>query len=172
MPDRADRLRRRRPRRRPRPGDLGRRAGSAGARTLGGRAALPAAGRRRIAVGAPDRPGQADRSRLGRDQTDWADLVIVVGGEALVDLVEEHGLLSPIAGGGPFNTAIALGRLGIPVAYLGTLSHDEYGSLLGRRLLEAGVDMSLVRRSDAPTPLAVVHRQDGGGNTYTFYLSG
>ncbi len=98
--------------------------------------------------------------------------MIVVGGEALVDLVDEHGLLSPVPGGGPFNTAIALGRLGIPVAFLGTLSHDEYGGLLARLLLEAGVDMSLVRWSDAPTPVAVVHRHDDGANSYTFYLTG
>jgi fructokinase len=98
--------------------------------------------------------------------------VIVVGGEALVDLVEEHGVLSPVPGGGPFNTAIALGRLGIPVAFLGTLSHDEYGGLLARLLTEAGVDMSLVRRSAAPTPLAIVHRHGDGDNTYTFYLTG
>ena len=98
--------------------------------------------------------------------------MIVVGGEALVDLVDEHGLLSPVPGGGPFNTAIALGRLGIPVAFLGTLSHDEYGGLLSRLLLEAGVDMSLVRWSDAPTPVAVVHRHDDGTNSYTFYLTG
>lgn len=98
--------------------------------------------------------------------------MIVVCGEALVDLVDDHGLISPVPGGGPFNTAIALGRLGIPVAYLGTLSHDDYGSLLARLLTEAGVDMSLVRWSDAPTPLAVVHRQDDGDNTYTFRLTG
>jgi len=98
--------------------------------------------------------------------------VIVVGGEALVDLVDDHGVLSPVPGGGPFNTAIALGRLGIPVAYLGTLSRDDYGSLLVRLLAEASVDTSLVRWSDAPTPLAVVHRRDDGENTYTFYLTG
>jgi fructokinase len=98
--------------------------------------------------------------------------VIVVGGEALVDLIEEHGLLSPMAGGGPFNTAIALGRLGIPVAFLGTLSHDEYGGLLARALAEDGVDMSFIRWSDAPTPLAVVHRRDDGESTYTFHLRG
>jgi fructokinase len=98
--------------------------------------------------------------------------VIVVGGEALVDLVEDHGLLRPIPGGGPFNTAIALGRLGVPVAYFGTLSRDDYGSVFARLLIEAGVDMSLVRWSDSPTPLAIVHRQDDGGNSYTFYLTG
>lgn len=98
--------------------------------------------------------------------------MIVVGGEALVDLVDDHGLLSPVPGGGPFNTAIALGRLGIPVAYLGTLSRDDYGSLLGGLLSDAGVGMSLVRWSDAPTPLAVVRRQDDVENAYTFYLTG
>jgi fructokinase len=98
--------------------------------------------------------------------------VIVVGGEALVDLVEDHGLLRPVPGGGPFNTAIALGRLGVPVAYLGTLSRDDYGSAFARLLTEDGVDMSLVRWSNSPTPLAVVHRQDDGGNNYTFYLTG
>ena len=98
--------------------------------------------------------------------------MIVVGGEALVDLVDEDGLLSPVPGGGPFNTAIALGRLEIPVAFLGTLSRDEYGGLLARRLREAGVDTSLVRWSDAPTPLAVVHRHEDGGNSYTFDLTG
>jgi fructokinase len=98
--------------------------------------------------------------------------VIVVGGEALVDLVEDQELLRPVAGGGPFNTAIALGRLGVPVAYLGTLSHDYYGGVFARLLIDNGVDMSLVRWSDAPTPLAVVHRQEDGGVNYTFYVTG
>jgi fructokinase len=98
--------------------------------------------------------------------------VIVVGGEALVDLVDDNGVVTAVPGGGPFNTAIALGRLGIPVAFLGTLSHDDYGSLLAGLLIEAGVDMSLVRWSDAPTPLAVVHRPDDDENTYTFNLTG
>ena len=82
--------------------------------------------------------------------------MIVVGGEALVDLVEDGDRLRPVPGGGPFNTAIALGRLGLPVTFVGTLSRDDYGSLLGDLLADAGVDTSLVRRSDAPTPLAVV----------------
>ena len=97
--------------------------------------------------------------------------MIVIGGEALVDLVEEDGVLRPAAGGGPFNTAVALGRLDVPVAFLGTLSRDDYGELLAELLIDAGVDTSLVRRSDAPTPLAIVHQHDGGKNTYTFYLS-
>jgi fructokinase len=98
--------------------------------------------------------------------------VIVVGGEALVDLVEDGVLLRPVPGGGPFNTAIALGRLGLPTAFFGALSRDGYGSLLAGLLADAGVDTSLVRRSDAPTPIALVHRHDGGANSYTFHLTG
>jgi fructokinase len=98
--------------------------------------------------------------------------VIVVGGEALVDVVEVGRELRPVPGGGPFNTAIALGRLGIPVAYLGTLSRDEQGRMLAGLLADAGVEMSLVRRSDAPTPRAVVRRHAGGEASYTFTLAG
>ena len=98
--------------------------------------------------------------------------MIVVGGEALVDLVDEGGALRAVPGGGPFNTAVALGRLGLRVGYLGTISRDEYGVALAELLIEAGVEMSLVRFTNAPTPLAVVHKQDDGGNSYTFYLAG
>src|SRR5438046_2011666 len=96
--------------------------------------------------------------------------MIVVGGEALVDLVDERGTSRVVAGGGPFNTAMALGRLGVDVAFLGTLSRDSYGEMLARRLAEVGVDTSLVRRSDAATPKAVVHRRNNGRNEYTFEL--
>jgi len=99
--------------------------------------------------------------------------VIVVAGEALVDLVEERGMLRAVPGGGPFNTAIALGRLGLPVAYLGTLSRDDYGGVLAGLLADASIDLSLVRATDAPTPVAVVNKHGGdGGNSYTFYLAG
>ena len=90
--------------------------------------------------------------------------MIVVGGEALVDLVDDDGSLHPMAGGGPFNTAIALGRLEVPVAFLGSISGDAYGQMLAERLVDSGVDMSLVRESDAPTPRAFV-RQEHDGST-------
>jgi fructokinase len=97
--------------------------------------------------------------------------VIVTGGEALVDLVEEGGALRAIAGGGPFNTAIAFGRLDIRVGFLGTLSRDTYGQMLAELLKESGVDTSLVRWSDAPTPRAMVHRHQDGTHGYTFHLN-
>jgi fructokinase len=98
--------------------------------------------------------------------------VIVIGGEALVDLVDDDGLLRTVAGGGPFNTAIAFGRLDVAVGFLGAISRDAYGQMLAEQLVEAGVDTSLVRWSDAPTPRARVHRLGDGKNEYKFDLSG
>jgi fructokinase len=98
--------------------------------------------------------------------------VIVVGGEALVDLVDGDGSLHPVAGGGPFNTAIALGRLEVPVAFLGSISRDTYGQMLAERLVESGVDTSFVRRSDAPTARAYVRRQHDGDSEYSFEVEG
>lgn len=98
--------------------------------------------------------------------------MIVIGGEALVDLVDDGGTPRSVAGGGPFNTAIAFGRLGVPVGFLGTISRDSDGQMLAKRLLDSGVDTSLVRWSDAPTPSAVVHYLGDGRNEYTFHLNG
>ena len=61
---------------------------------------------------------------------------VVVAGEALIDLVPgSDGLLAAHDGGGPFNAARTIARLGCPVAFLGCLSTDAYG----RRLYIAGV---------------------------------
>jgi fructokinase len=98
--------------------------------------------------------------------------VIVVCGEALIDLISHDGVLKAIPGGGPFNTAVSLGRLGVPVGFLSPLSTDHYGRLLERTLDESGVDLSYVLHSDAPTPLALAHVGRDGDPEYTFYLTG
>jgi fructokinase len=98
--------------------------------------------------------------------------VIVIGGEALVDLVDEDGVIRTVAGGGPFNTAVAFGRLDVPVGFLGAISRDAYGRMLAAQLIESGVDTSLVRWSDAPTPRALVHRLGDGKNEYRFDIAG
>ena len=57
-------------------------------------------------------------------------MTVVVGGEALVDLVpHQAGELRAHVGGGPYNTARTLGRLEQDVHYLGCLSHDGFDAL-------------------------------------------
>ncbi|HJZ61728.1 MAG TPA: carbohydrate kinase, partial [Miltoncostaeaceae bacterium] len=99
--------------------------------------------------------------------------MILVAGEALVDLIPgPGGVLRPSLGGGPFNTAVALGRLEAPAGFLGRLSTDGFGRMLDDRLAEAGVDRRYVLRGGAPTPLAVVQQDAEGSAEYTFYLTG
>ncbi len=74
----------------------------------------------------------------------------------------------PVAGGAACNTAIALGRLGVPAGLMTGLSHDRFGQFLESRLAEAEVDVRYCVRSDNPTTLAFVHLEDGSAR-YQFF---
>ena len=76
-----------------------------------------------------------------------------------------------LPGGGPFNTAIALARLGAPACFLGALSRDAFGQLLDRTLTSAGVATEYVTRVAAPTPLALVSLS-ADEPSFSFYLRG
>lgn len=99
--------------------------------------------------------------------------VIVVAGEALIDrIVSSDGAVAEAPGGGPFNTARTIARLGVPVAFLGCLSTDRAGSVLRRTLADDGVDLSLAIATDAPTTRAVAQLGAGGTATYRFETDG
>jgi fructokinase len=105
--------------------------------------------------------------------------MILVGGEALVDLVPapgtvpgELGPLLPLPGGGPYNVAITVGRLGAPVRFLSRLSTDSFGDALLRRLQLSGVDTSMVQRGPEPTTLAVAGIAADGSARYSFHVEG
>jgi fructokinase len=96
--------------------------------------------------------------------------MIVVAGESLIDLiVGPDGRVEAIPGGGPYNVARTLGRLGQAVAFLGRLSTDRFGSILRAGLAAEDVDLGLVPMTDAPTMLAVAELDAGGAATYHFY---
>jgi fructokinase len=99
--------------------------------------------------------------------------VIVVAGESLIDLiVQPDGRVEAAPGGGPYNVARALGRLGRPVAFLGRISTDRFGTILRRGLAADGVDLGLVRPTDDPTLLATAELDVDGSATYRFYAAG
>lgn len=98
---------------------------------------------------------------------------VVVAGEALVDLVPEPGgAFRPVLGGGPFNTARALGRLGVPTAFVGAVSRDPFGNQLAATLAADGVQLVDALRTDLPTSLAVAQLDAAGSATYRFYFGG
>ncbi len=99
--------------------------------------------------------------------------MITVAGEALIDLIaDETGRLDPRPGGGPFNTARTIARLGQPSAYLGRLSADGFGRTL-RDLLDAdGVRVAVPEATEEPTTLAMLDVDAAGVAGYRFYLAG
>jgi fructokinase len=100
-------------------------------------------------------------------------MTVVVGGEALVDLVpHQAGELRAHAGGGPYNTARTLGRLDQDVHFLGCLSDDGFGARLRAQLLEDDVRLDTVIETPLPTTLALVELDDRGAATYRFYTEG
>jgi fructokinase len=99
--------------------------------------------------------------------------VIVVAGESLIDMVPTgDGTFRAVPGGGPFNVARTIARLGEPCAYLGSLSTDGFGQLLREGLLESHVDDSYAPSTDAPTTLALAWLDDAGAASYLFYVDG
>ena len=99
--------------------------------------------------------------------------MIITAGEALIDLVVQPGLrVVAVPGGGPFNVARTIARLGREVAFLGRLSSDGFGRALRDRLAADGVDLSLVVATDDPTTLAVAELDASGLATYRFHTEG
>ncbi len=97
--------------------------------------------------------------------------MIVVAGESLVDLIVDPAMqLTPVPGGGPFNTARTLGRLGSQVAFLGRISNDRFGLDARARLAADGVGTEHLQATDDPTTLAVAELDDDGSATYRFYV--
>ena len=65
-------------------------------------------------------------------------------GEALIDMLPRttaanEAAFAPYSGGAVFNTAVALGRLGVPVEFFSGLSTDLFGRQLRATLAESNV---------------------------------
>ena len=102
--------------------------------------------------------------------------MILSCGEALIDMLprtstEGEACFAPHAGGAVFNTAIALGRLGVPSAFFSGVSRDMLGEILAETLVASGVDTRFLARSDRPTTVAFVKLVKGQA-TYAFYDEG
>ena len=85
--------------------------------------------------------------------------MILCCGEALIDMLPRHTAagepaFAPHAGGAVFNTAIALGRLGVPAGFFSGLSTDLMGEILTGTLSASNVDWALAARSGR---LSLIH---------------
>jgi fructokinase len=99
--------------------------------------------------------------------------MILCCGEALIDMLprlSDRGetAFAPHPGGAVFNTALALGRLGVRTGFFCGLSSDIFGAQLADHLAASGVLTALCPRPDRPTTLAFVTLADGQAR-YAFY---
>jgi fructokinase len=99
--------------------------------------------------------------------------VIVVVGEALIDLVvSPGGQIAALPGGSPFNAARGLARLGAQTTFVARLARDGLGRLLADRLTADGVAIGVPEPSSRPSTLAVATLDQAGSADYAFYLDG
>ena len=96
---------------------------------------------------------------------------VVIAGEALIDLIiGQDGSVTPAPGGGQYNAARALARLGGDVEFLGRLSDDWFGKLLRAKLGEDGVGTSLAVDTSDPTTLVLAEIDEDGVAHYHWYI--
>jgi fructokinase len=99
--------------------------------------------------------------------------VIVVCGEALIDMIQVgDGTQRAAPGGGPFNTARALARLGVPTAFLGRLSNDVFGRELADLLVADGASLEYASFGSESTTVALADVDDEGLAGYRFLVQG
>jgi fructokinase len=98
--------------------------------------------------------------------------MILVAGESLIDLIvgPDDGVhASP--GGGPFNAARTIARLGQPARFLGRFSADPFGQILTGKLAQDGVELAIPGRVTEPTALAIVALGGRGVPEYWFHVA-
>ncbi|MET8043004.1 carbohydrate kinase [Micromonospora sp. NPDC005215] len=98
--------------------------------------------------------------------------MIVVAGEALIDLVVTAEGQRAVPGGSPANVAVTLARLDQPVRLLARLGGDEYGRQLAEHLSVNRVELDWAVRATEPTSVAVATLNESGQASYEFRLAG
>ena len=91
---------------------------------------------------------------------------LICCGESLVDFVSVakeggDGLFTPVAGGGPYNSAIAAARLGIATWLLGSAGNDWLGQMLRDTLEKSGVNDDFFGLSPNTTPISLAKEENG-----------
>src|SRR5437899_9419457 len=152
----------------PRAGDHGHRSGPGRDRPNGGRGTFSTPRWRSLSVASAHPADPDEHAWLRRDPP-----VIVVCGEALIDMIYNgDGTQRAAPGGGPFNTARALSRLGVPTAFLGHLSRDKFGRELADLLVADGASLEMATIGAEPTTIALADVGSEGFAEYQFLIQG
>jgi fructokinase len=80
--------------------------------------------------------------------------------------------VSAVPGGGPFNAARTIARLGVTTTFVGGLSQDAFGVRISRLLADDGVEVPVAPFPDELTTLALAELDGHGAASYVFYTEG
>jgi fructokinase len=91
-------------------------------------------------------------------------------GETTYDILFRNGQpVNSCSGGSAFNSAISLGRCGLPVRLITTFGNDPIGDLSYDFLLRNGVNCDLVKRFEGQSRIALAFIGSGNNAEYSFY---
>ncbi len=92
-------------------------------------------------------------------------------GETVLDiLIKENQPFTAKAGGACLNSAVTLGRLGLPVNFIGEYGLDEVGNFIDRFLKDNNVSTEYVYRYfDGKSALALAFLNENNDASYDFY---
>lgn len=91
-------------------------------------------------------------------------------GETTYDIQFREGRPAGACGGGSaFNSAISLGRCGLPVSLITTFGSDRIGDLSYKMLSENGVNCSFIKRYDGQSRVALAFFDNDHNPQYSFY---
>ena len=83
--------------------------------------------------------------------------VFISAGEALTDLIQkEPGIWHAKTGGAGWNVARVVATLGLPSAFAGGISQDDFGDVLWQHSVDAGLDTRFLQRHAKSPLLAMV----------------
>lgn len=92
-------------------------------------------------------------------------------GEALLDVIFKNNQPQAAkAGGSVLNSAVSMGRMGLPVSFISEYGKDDIGNIIDEFLTSNGVDTSSVYKfKDGNTTLAMAFLNEKNDASYTFY---
>jgi fructokinase len=100
--------------------------------------------------------------------------MILCIGEAVIDMFQKNTpefgeVFYPLPGGCCYNTSIAIGRLGVPVAFIGRISKSFFGDIQKRRLQENNVRDDFIILCDLNPILSFIKTSKNEQPQYAFY---
>jgi len=97
--------------------------------------------------------------------------MIYTVGEVVYDIIfKNQQPVSGNPGGSKFNTAISLGRMGMPVSFIGETGDDEIGTVTAGFLSENGVNTAFFRKvTGLKSSIALAFLNESNEASYQFY---